>query len=241
MLDWLRRKPQDTPTLAVGGRSLPLAIRRMAQARRMTLRLAPDGSEIRVTMPKWGMTQDALDFARARIDWIEGQLSHARPVQQILPGMQLPFRGRLVTLCHDPAERRVIRLQGDLLMLGGAVESIEPRLARWLKAQARELFAADLADYAARAGVPMPPLALSNARARWGSCSSTGAVRLNWRLVMAPDAVRRSVVAHEVAHLVHFDHSPRFHALLGSLFEGDMGTANSWLKRHGRSLYAHFA
>ncbi|MFX8347067.1 M48 family metallopeptidase, partial [Acinetobacter baumannii] len=76
------------------------------------------------------------------------------------------------------------------------------------------------------------------AQRRWGSCSARGAVRLNWRLVMAPDWVRRSVVAHEVAHLIHFDHSPRFHALLGQLFEGDIAAANHWLKRHGRSLYA---
>jgi predicted metal-dependent hydrolase len=57
---------------------------------------------------------------------------------------------------------------------------------------------------------------------------------------MAPDPVRRSVVAHEVAHLVHFDHSPRFHALLGELFEDDIKAANSWLKKEGRSLYQPF-
>ena len=57
---------------------------------------------------------------------------------------------------------------------------------------------------------------------------------------MAPDAVRRSVVAHEVAHLVHFDHSREFHALLARLFEGDVAEANRWLKAEGRSLYAWF-
>jgi predicted metal-dependent hydrolase len=50
--------------------------------------------------------------------------------------------------------------------------------------------------------------------------------------------VRRSVVAHEVAHLVHFDHSPRFHALLAELYEADIAAANRWLKHHGRELYA---
>jgi predicted metal-dependent hydrolase len=86
----------------------------------------------------------------------------------------------------------------------------------------------------------VPPLSLSNARRRWGSCSARGTIRLNWRLVMAPDAVRRSVVAHEVAHLVHFDHSREFRALLGSLFEGDLAAADRWLKREGPGLYAPF-
>ena len=57
---------------------------------------------------------------------------------------------------------------------------------------------------------------------------------------MAPEWVRRSVVAHEVAHLVHFDHSPRFHALLGEIYEDDIREADSWLRREGRSLYRHF-
>ena len=57
---------------------------------------------------------------------------------------------------------------------------------------------------------------------------------------MAPDHVRRSVVAHEVAHLVHFDHSPAFHALLARLFEGTLAEADGWLKRDGRTLYAAF-
>ena len=65
-------------------------------------------------------------------------------------------------------------------------------------------------------------------------------MRLNWRLVQAPDFVRRSVVAHEVAHLVHFDHSPAFHTLLDRLYEGDIELANRWLSKHGRTLYAAF-
>ena len=55
---------------------------------------------------------------------------------------------------------------------------------------------------------------------------------------MAPDMVRRSVVAHEVAHLVHFDHSAEFHAMLGEIYEHDIRAANRWLKRNGRQLYA---
>jgi len=81
---------------------------------------------------------------------------------------------------------------------------------------------------------------LSNARRRWGSCAADGAIRINWRLIMAPDFVRRSVVAHEVAHLVHFNHSPAFHACLKGLFDGDLAAADSWLKREGRSLYQPF-
>ena len=238
MLDWLRRDPRRLPVLELGGRAIPIEVRRLAQARRLTLRLAPDGSAVRVTAPQWAPTRQALDFARSRQDWLERQLERLVPMVALAPGGWLEWRGERVQLLHDPASRRGVRLEPAVIRDGGAPESVLPRLRRWVQAEARALFAADLADYAPRAGVPLPPLALTSAQRRWGSCSTSGTVRLNWRLAMAPDAVRRSVVAHEVAHLVHFDHSPRFHALLADLFEGDLPEANLWLKQHGRGLYA---
>ena len=131
-------------------------------------------------------------------------------------------------------------LDDGALLLGGPEASLARRVQRWLEGEALRLIAADADDYATAAGVPSPRLQLSRARRLWGSCAGDATVRINWRLVMAPDTVRRSVVAHEIAHLVHFDHSPAFHRLLGEIFEGDISAANRWLKREGRTLYAPF-
>ena len=240
MIDWLRRSPRELPGLTLGGRRVPVVIRRLARARRMTLRMARDGSEIRVSLPQWGREADALAFAESRREWLEAQLERAPGSGPLLPGMTLLLRGESLVLTHSPSARRTPQVQEDALVVGGPIEGLEARLGRWLRTQARAQFAEDLAYYAPRAGVPVPPLALTNAQARWGSCSAKGVVRLQWRLILAPDAVRRQVVAHEVAHLVHFDHSPRFHALLGELFEGDVAAANGWLRQHGRSLHAYF-
>lgn len=240
MLDWLKRDPRQPPTIEVNGRSLPVAIRRLAQARRMTLRLAPDGSEARVSMPRWGRSEDALAFARSRADWLTRQLDALPIVAPIRPGGTLPYRGAPLTVEHVAGARRQPQCDGRALRLGGPVDTLVPRIRRWLEEEALTLIAADLADYCARAGRPVPRLALSRAQRRWGSCAAEGTIRINWRLVMAPDWVRRSVVAHEVAHLVHFDHSPRFHALLATLYESDIAAANQWLKREGRGLYHLF-
>ena len=240
MLDWLRRDPRQSPVIELAGRTVPVEVRRLAHARRLTLRLAPDGSAVRVTIPQWAPTREALDFARARAGWLERQLERLTPVAVLQPGDVLPWRGTPVTLVHNPSGGRGVRVDAAALEVGGPRESVIPRLRRWVQGEARALYLADLADYAPRAGVAVPMIALTSAQQRWGSCSSKGAVRLNWRLAMAPDAVRRSVVAHEVAHLIHFDHSPRFHALLGELFEGDLPAANAWLKQHGRGLYQPF-
>jgi hypothetical protein len=240
VLDWLRRDPRAIPTLELGGRELPVIVRRLASAKRMTMRLAPNGSEVRISIPNWGRTAEALQFAASRRAWLELQLAGMPAPATIAPGATIPFRGEPLLLRHEPAAKRRPALQDGALIVGGPATALAPRLRRWLENEARALLAQDLADYCEHVGRIAPQVSLSNARRRWGSCAASGAIRINWRLVMAPDFVRRSVVAHEVAHLAHFDHSPAFHAHLAALFEGDVAAANSWLKREGRGLYQLF-
>jgi len=252
VIDWLRRPDATAPrgapvrkaperlAVTVAGQSLPVEIRRLRNARRMTLRLAPDGSAARVSIPSWGRTGDALAFVRERHDWLAAQLDRLPPPLALAPGTALPFRGTTLELAWDASYPRKPVVDDGRLLVGGPPEQLPARVQRWLMAEALRLSGEDLAHYCARAGQPVPALGLSNARRRWGSCAADGTIRINWRLVMAPDAVRRSVVAHEVAHLVHFDHSPAFHALLDRLFEGSIAAANRWLKAEGRGLYRLF-
>jgi len=243
VIDWLRddRQPQ---VVAIGGREVPVAIRRHARAQRLTMRLAPDGSEVRITLPPWGRTADALVFARSRREWLERQIAAIPSAAPPAPGGALTYRGERLAIEWGAQHPRTPRLAQGRILLGGAEDAVPARLRRWLEGEALRLAGEDLGFYCARAGVPTPALALSRAQRRWGSCSKSAgrgeAVRINWRLVQAPDAVRRSVVAHEVAHLLHFDHSPSFHALLARLYEGDLAAADRWLRQEGRGLYAAF-
>lgn len=239
MIDWLRRTARD-PVVSIDGRDVPIVIRRHPRARRMILRLAQDGASATVTLPPWGRTADALAFAASRADWLAAQVARIPREEPPAAGGALMYRGRMLAIAWSPQARRAPLLMADALVLGGPEAGIGARVGRWLEKEALRLMAADLVEYCALAGTAAPPLRLSRAKRRWGSCAGDGTIRINWRLIQAPDAVRRSVVAHEVAHLVHFDHSPAFHGLLDQLFEGDIAAANRWLKREGRSLYAAF-
>jgi len=247
VIEWLRQGllpgslPEPVPeTVSIAGQSIPLAIRRHPRATRLTMRLTPDGGEVRITLPQWGRTADALAFVDARRDWLTRQLATIPQSEPALPGAMLLYRGRRLRIDWSPDYARAPVAGPDHVRLGGAEGAVPGRVRRWLEGEALRLCAADLAHYCDRAGVELPALHLSRAQRRWGSCSSGGAVRINWRLVQAPDMVRRSVVAHEVAHLVHFDHSPAFHSLLARLFDGDLPAAEHWLRREGRILYAMF-
>ncbi|ABC62124.1 M48 family metallopeptidase [Erythrobacter litoralis] len=239
MIEWLRRDPADL-SITLGGTNLPLDIRRHPTAKRMVLRLADDGASVRVTLPRWGRTDEAIAFAESRAEWLAAQLAKRPAATAIEPGAVLPFHGRDLRIEWDSGRPRKPVVDGDRIHVCGPKETLQSRLKRWLQSQAREAFATDLQYYSQVAQLPTPDYSISSARRRWGSCSSSGTVRINWRLIMAPDNVRRSVVAHETAHRVHFDHSPAFYSLLSELYEGDLALADGWLKQHGRTLYAFF-
>lgn len=240
MIEWLRDCKLE-PQIEIAGRILPIELRRHATARRLTLRLAPDGSTVKITLPRWCATKEAIAFAHARTEWLASQLAKVPEPRDPVAERALDYRGARIAIEWSADAPRKPSMDGDRLIVGGPEETLGKRLARWLEQQALALFEEDAAFYCARAGLPPAPVRLTRARRRWGSCSSEGVLRLNWRLVQAPDHVRRSVVAHEVAHLVHFDHSPAFHALLDRIYEGEIDAANRWLSQRGRALYASFS
>lgn len=239
MIGWLERARLE-PEIALAGRSVPIVLKRHPTARRLTMRLAPDGSAVRITLPRWARSEEAIAFAHARREWLEAQL--ARVPERAVPvaGGEVRYRGRPLRIDWHAAAPRRPAIIADALRLGGPQTGLEARIRRWLTGEALALCEADMRDYCAAADLAPVPVSLSGAQKRWGSCSDKSRIRINWRLVQAPDFVRRSVVAHEVAHLVHFDHSRAFHALLARIYEGEIAAADRWLKEHGRGLYAAF-
>ncbi|MBU7579809.1 MAG: M48 family metallopeptidase [Porphyrobacter sp.] len=243
MIDWLRgasiKRPLD-PEIEIAGERLPIVLKRMRTARRLTLRLAPDGSEVRITLPAWAEGREAIAFAHSRAGWLSEQMARLPKRAAPEPGGEVRYRGQVLRIVWDARAPRRPVLEGDSLRIGGPQTGLETRLKRWMESEALRLADSDMRDYCAAAGLDPVPIGLTRAQRRWGSCSDKSRIRINWRLVQAPDFVRRSVVAHEVAHLVHFDHSPAFHALLARIFEGAIAEADRWLKDHGRGLYASF-
>lgn len=223
--------------ISLDGVSYPLQLRRSKQARSIIVSADTVKGVVRLTVPTYASENQALRFAQSKSDWLNARFAEAVPPVPVEDGSQIAFLGEPCFIRWSPEFARAPLLVEDEIQLGGPAEHVEYRILRWLKIQARTIFAEDLQFYCTRAGTDLPQLSVGDARRRWGSCSARQSIRLNWRLVMAPPHVRRSVVAHEVAHLKHMDHSRRFYALLDQIFESDRRTADRWLKAHGRGLH----
>ncbi len=214
----------------------PIAIRHHPQSRRLRLRLDPDNRRLLLTCPPRSSRKAAIDWAVGQRPWIESQLAKLPPGNPFDPGETIPFEGADVRLIWTPDQPRTIRFDNGALIGGGPRDGFGRRIEAWLKRRARDMLSFETAEIAARAGVAIRSVGIGDASSRWGSCSASGAIRYNWRLILAPPDVRRWVVAHEVAHRVHMNHGPAFKALEAELFDGDVDAARSALRLVGPRL-----
>ncbi len=215
-----------------------MVFRRHAQARRLVLRLNASGTGVLVTVPHGVSRVKALEFTQRSRGWIEDRVRSRGGLIHLEDGEILPLRGvpheirgtgsRRGVVRADPL-RRVIEVPGDPL-------HVRRRLFDFLKAAAREDLTRASEHYAALMGVNYRRIAIRDQRSRWGSCSAQGDLSYSWRLILAPDYVMDYVAAHEVAHLRHLNHSPRFWRLVLTHCQ-EAARAKNWLRAHGQDVH----
>jgi predicted metal-dependent hydrolase len=217
----------------MAGTPFEFRVRRSPRARRV--RVSVDGSgEVEVVLPKRAPERAAAQAVRELGPWIERRRrTLARAAAEIArPEGTVPFLGQDLRLVPQPGRERVHR-RGDELLV--PKRDTAAALERWYRRQARAEIAPRLDAAVARAGTSYTGLTIRGQKTRWASCSSTGHMSFNWRLLLAPEAVLDYVVEHEVCHLERMDHSPRFWALLESRVP-DWRAHARWLRRYGPTL-----
>lgn len=217
----------------------PLVVRESPRARRLRLSIDMKSRALILTIPKRTSRRSALAWAEGHREWAKHALAALPERVPIVPGSLVPLHGVPHRIDWEPARPRRIEIGEDRLVAGGPIEGLENRVIRWLRAHALDILGRETAEFAHLAGVTVSRIGIGDPVSRWGSCSSSGAIRYSWRLILAPDFVRRATVAHEVAHRVHLNHGREFHALVAHLLGADPAPARAWLKREGATLHRY--
>lgn len=225
------------PVFTGGATRRTLIVRRSAQARRITLAVDPRDGRVRLTVPKRAALAPALAWVETRRGWIEAALARLPVPAPLAPGLSLPLEGSPMLIDWRPDSSRTVTREGGRLIVGGPADLVGGRVLRWLRAEALRVLEAETRALAAAVGLVVGRVRVGDARGRWGSCSSSGDIAYSWRLILAPPAVRQATVAHEVAHLMHMDHGPAFHAAVERLLGRCPNAERTWLKRNGAGLH----
>ena len=193
--------------------------------RTVGLKITADG--LVVHAPKRIFEFQLNQILQQKSSWILNKLqareaNHVEKIQWI-DGEHLLYLGNDVQLSisQNSSNKALIFDQNTLLIASPQANNhavLARKVIQWYKKQAMTDFSRRLEILAAKLGVATPPLTLSNAQSRWGSCNSRGEVRLNWRLLQAPPHIINYVICHELAHLKQMNHSSKFYAAVESLF-----------------------
>lgn len=216
----------------------PIEVVRHPRARRMKLSVDNATGQVRLTLPPRAPVGEAMHWAQQQQEWIARALERRTAPVPFVPGATILYLGEEVGLGWDSGFPRTPSLDDGQLIAGGPREGYERRIERWLRKTALDTLSAETAEYAALAGVTVARVAVGDPRGRWGSCASSGVIRYSWRLILAPPAVRRATVAHEVAHRVHMNHSPAFHAVVRQLYGRDPVRERAWLRANAMRLHS---
>lgn len=213
-----------------------VAVRRSPRARRVRL-IAKAGRGVELVLPARGGEDAGRQLIHTHRAWIVAQSARLDERRLGLEQSGVVWRhGTPLPLTIRHAERaRVLSTDDSVTVAAPDAASAERMVERWYREQTRRVAAALIAD------LPEPHpanLRIADGTSRWGSCSRTGTISLSWRLMLAPFYVLDYVVAHELCHLRHLDHSTRFWAEVEAL-RPDWRDAHQWLRQHGTELHAY--
>ncbi|MEP6785247.1 MAG: YgjP-like metallopeptidase domain-containing protein [Sphingomonadales bacterium] len=220
-----------------GGRTRSLTVVRRSVARGMRLTVDPRDATVRLTLGTRSPLRPALAWAAGKRGWVEAELERLPFPLPLVPDMLFHLGDGDVLLDWASEKSRRVTLDGNVLHVGGPLDQLTPRVMRFLRAHALTILEAETRALAAAHGITIGRVGVGDTKSRWGSCAASGDIRYSWRLILAPAFVRRSTVAHEVAHRIHMNHGPAFHALAAKLYEGDPNPARNWLRANGPSLH----
>ena len=232
------RNGQRLPPDAVG---VPARLSVNPRARRLSIRIDGRAGEAVLVAPSERKLGEVVAFARTKAQWMRERLAERPQGAPLEPGATVALFGRPTRLAATGgagAARLTEDAEGPLIVSGGEGAAFARRVENLFKRVARETLQARTDVHLRALGLRPVKMSIADPKSRWGSCSPHNrTIRYSWRVIMAPHAVIDYLAAHEVAHLVHADHSPAYWSVVQRLV-GDHRPHRKWLRDNGPALHA---
>ena len=215
-----------------------VVLRRSEKASRYRLSIGRDGTAV-LTIPLRGSERQARLFLASQREWLERARERLarlpRSAAVWTPGTNLLWRGEWCTITRTAEATPHVQLGNDRFRVRQCEGDLRPTLEAHFRRTARIELPARTWELAAVTGVAVREVMVRDQRTRWGSCSSSGTISLNWRLVQALPLAADYIILHELMHVREMNHSERFWALVDAVCP-QWRDAERWLKNHGGAL-----
>ncbi|WP_419902715.1 M48 family metallopeptidase [Kiloniella sp.] len=236
--------PQFTHTLDILGRTVGVVIQTHPTSKKLSLRLIAGEDAVKVVSPPHCPEREILDFVVRQKDWIADRLNQQPDKKSYQAGDIIPILGREHKIIRiDPINNNTRTkgsawLKSEQLFIKSHPEHLPRRVKDFLKKEVRYEINLRAQEKATSIDKKITAIRLKDTTSRWGSCSTQGNLNFSWRLIFAPEEVLDYVVAHEVAHLEHMNHSAAFWTLVDQLTHARIWS-QKWLKSNGSILLSY--
>ena len=241
MIPLLQKRWPPAAEVVIDGAPVEITVKVSTRAKSYRLSLPNNGRPL-LTVPKFGRWGEAKAFLDRHTEWLAERIeTSAKPVA-FVRGAIVPLKGVNHRIVPTGRVRGVVQVgehEGELaLLVPGEAEHRARRLTDWLKDEAEAELHKRCTVHATRLGVTFKSISMRSQSTRWGSCSTTGKLNFNWRLILAPPFVLDYVAAHEIAHLLEMNHSQDFWDVVERTLP-TMERGREWLRVNGRQLMVY--
>lgn len=215
-----------------------IKVTKSPRARKLTLRIDNKERIPALTIPRYCSNKKALEFVQMHQEWIFEHLNRLPALQYFFDGQELLLFGKPCRIEHHPEARRGETFKDGILSVSGEPEFLHRRVKDFIKKTAHSEFSKRSQKIATKLGCKINEISIKDTKSRWGSCSNHKNINYNWRVALAPEYVINYLVAHEVSHLLHQDHSTHFWDCVANICP-QCGAGRNWLKSHSKELYMY--
>jgi len=188
-----------------------------------------------VSIPYHIKYDEGAKFAKDNLDWLSEELKKFQPIIKINDGVKVKFFDHVFEIKYITSTDNKIYLTSDTIEILSK-KNHSKMLLKWIKDEVKNKSNKVISDFSQKLNVQVSKVKISNSFSYWGSCNSKNEISINWRLIFCPQYVLRYIIAHELSHLIEFNHSNNFWNLVDELII-NRKDAQKWLKENENYMY----
>jgi hypothetical protein len=188
-----------------------------------------------VSIPYYIKYEDGAKFAKENLEWLSEEIRKFKPIIKINNGSKIKVFDDILKIKYVTFSTNKIKLTRDVLEIFSEKQHSDI-LLKWIKGEVRKLSNEIINDFSRKLNVNVSKIKISNSFSYWGSCNSKNEISINWRLIFCPQYVLKYIIAHELSHLIEFNHSKNFWNLVDKLISNRVA-AQKWLKNNDNYMY----
>ena len=213
----------------------PIVISRKNNIRRLSLKVCRITGKISINAPKFLSESEIYKFYYSNLSWIQNQINQCLVPKIVKEGLFLPIEGNLYEIVVKKNCSKIKFLEKNQICIPKDISNIGKEIQTFLLEYCKSVMIPIILKKSNLIRQKIKKISFKDTKSRWGSCSSTGSIMLNWRLIMVPPSIYNYVIIHELAHLVHMNHGLLFWKLVQEL-SPNYSKDKEWLKKNGQEI-----